>query len=427
MLINSLKDKHIGATAWVIGKGPSLMHLSHEHIGAGVVIALNESIGKVESLGLNNVVYSMQKDGCLYKEKDHDCRLILPKNAPLLLHINEAEHCARGYENKYFFDNEKDFGISNECFSSVTVIELAKYLGCTKIVYLCFDALVNNDTRSFYSDESGKCHYSHRYACYLTQRKIVDEQLEKSNMPTEWIIPEGNCDTVKDKKIRLLIATPFFKHAGDCRYINSLFQTAMVLSKIDGFEFDYLQIPHDCFIDNSRNVIASYFLDSEFTHILWIDSDISWTVEGLAQILKHDVDVVGACYPMRNNWNGYNGSVFVNADGTPVVNGDGLIKASGLPFGFIKIKHEVFEKMSIAYPEVYYEKKEGCERPNMYFNFFDCLIENGTRHSEDMSFCKRWLRIGGELWLEPRITINHDGYEGNFHEFMLKQPKPEGK
>ena len=36
--------------------------------------------------------------------------------------------------------------------------------------------------------------------------------------------------------------------------------------------------------------------------------------------------------------------------------------------------------------------------------------------SEDFTFAKRWKKIGGKIWLDPRISLGHIGrytYEGN--------------
>ncbi len=66
--IAPLKRKHAGTCAYIIGKGPSLMHLRAQDIGPGPVIVLNEAVAIVQQLGLPNPVYSMQKDGCMTED-----------------------------------------------------------------------------------------------------------------------------------------------------------------------------------------------------------------------------------------------------------------------------------------------------------------------------------------------------------------------
>jgi len=36
--------------------------------------------------------------------------------------------------------------------------------------------------------------------------------------------------------------------------------------------------------------------------------------------------------------------------------------------------------------------------------------------SEDYTFCRRWQEIGGDIWLDPSISLNHYGhfcFQGN--------------
>jgi hypothetical protein len=36
--------------------------------------------------------------------------------------------------------------------------------------------------------------------------------------------------------------------------------------------------------------------------------------------------------------------------------------------------------------------------------------------SEDYTFCRRWQEIGGDIWLDPTISLNHYGhfcFQGN--------------
>lgn len=76
------------------------------------------------------------------------------------------------------------------------------------------------------------------------------------------------------------------------------------------------------------------------------------------------------------------------------------------------IKRNVAERMIAAYPEMKYEQAQTYpipkERsPNLY-NLFDCIVDPETKTylSEDFTFCHRWRKIGGKLWLD-RETETH--------------------
>jgi hypothetical protein len=150
-----LKNKHKGQQVWIIGKGPSLQYLRKEDIGDGIVIALNQAIVPVESLGLPNVVYSMQKDGgdrrhfrednlCPDCDYSNDCEdkcgnMVRPKSAILLLHDVESKYCYPDYPERHVLNLEK-LGLPANVFSLVFAIKTAQFMGCTKINLVSCDA-----------------------------------------------------------------------------------------------------------------------------------------------------------------------------------------------------------------------------------------------------------------------------------------------
>lgn len=220
--------------------------------------------------------------------------------------------------------------------------------------------------------------------------------------------------------MKLLIATPFYNVSGFSPYISSLMKTVALLQKL-GIEYDYWELSGDSYIDRARNTIANTFMRSEYTHLLFIDSDMSWDLAGFGNLLKADVDVVGAGYPCKNNWDHFSCILLSEPDGKPIVNEEGLIAAWGVPTGFMKIRREAFEKLAAADPDNFYWEGQGEDAVKIY-NFFGRIPPMG----EDISFCRRWVeKAGGELWVEPRITMGHYGvkkWEGNYHEFLKGCP-----
>jgi len=47
-----------------------------------------------------------------------------------------------------------------------------------------------------------------------------------------------------------------------------------------------------------------------------------------------------------------------------------------------------------------------------FYSFFDTSIDPSDRRylSEDYTFCRRWQDIGGDIWLDPSIALNHYGH-----------------
>lgn len=225
---------------------------------------------------------------------------------------------------------------------------------------------------------------------------------------------------VRDKK-KYMIATPFYEVKGYSPYIRSLVQTVHALTKWN-VPFEWIDRSGDSYVWRARNAIIDTFMRSDSTELIFIDSDHSWTLESFFRLLKADVDIVGAAYPVKNNWHQF--GVTIHTKGENFVadtNEDGLIRGDKVPTGFMKIKREVFEKMKAASPNNWYWEGKSYKM----YNYFGHLTINNVAYGEDISFCKRWQALGGEIWVEPRCTISHYGtkaWTGNYHEYLLKRP-----
>ncbi len=188
--IGNLKGRHPGETAWIVGKGPSIAYLLPGHFGKGPVIALNEAILRVEDLNLPNPIYSMQKDGALTDGRE---TWVEPKGATLLVHKWESARFLREYKPRFIFDAPKDFDLPVHSFSAACAIETAKLMGCSKVVFVCFDATVNGDYRTWEPSGSGEevlKEYHPTETQYPKQRLALECILNSSNLGHDWIIPK---------------------------------------------------------------------------------------------------------------------------------------------------------------------------------------------------------------------------------------------
>ena len=64
------------------------------------------------------------------------------------------------------------------------------------------------------------------------------------------------------------------------------------------------------------------------------------------------------------------------------------------------------------------------ERKN-YYELFEFETVDGVDVSEDLTFCKRWKELRGEIWCDPTAEISHIGthdYRGPVSElFTIKE------
>jgi GT2 family glycosyltransferase len=228
------------------------------------------------------------------------------------------------------------------------------------------------------------------------------------------------------KTRKIVIATPFYDHHGWSPYIKSLAVTTYFAGRyLDNLELDFWALDGDAYVWRARNQIAKRFKESDYDELVFIDSDEEWKVEGFIKLLSRDVPIVGAGYPCKNNWDFYGCIIDTDSNGYPIVTDDGLIQALIVPTGFMKIKKEVFLRLDAAFPESYYIGEVNGEKIKT-MNYFGHLLEEHQPYGEDTSFCIRCKRAGIPVYVEPDITIKHYGtkaWEGNYHEFLLSQPR----
>lgn len=224
------------------------------------------------------------------------------------------------------------------------------------------------------------------------------------------------------KKKKILFMTPFYENKGYSPYIRSMFQTVYMLGRHTTMDFDFQEVSGGSYVHHARNLMADLFLKSDCTHLFFIDSDQSWDIQGLLNVLKSDKEVVGAAYPVKNNWENYGVTIYCDEKTNVAIVDpkDGLIKAEKVPTGFMKISRTVFEKIKKANPTDWYWDNE-----RKLYNYFGHLTVDHVMYGEDISFGIRWRRTGGETWVEPRVEMGHygvQGWYGNYDRFLRKQP-----
>jgi hypothetical protein len=139
--VKSFAKKHASRPCYIVGKGPSLDKLKAEHFidENAPIIAINESIHKVESLAIRNTIYCVQQDSAL-KETCWSKR-----GTMLIPHITGAWYEKHPRVCMY---SMTDLG-GRESFHPQSVIaatRIAKLMGCDKIIYIGFDSYVNKNT-----------------------------------------------------------------------------------------------------------------------------------------------------------------------------------------------------------------------------------------------------------------------------------------
>lgn len=192
-------------------------------------------------------------------------------------------------------------------------------------------------------------------------------------------------------------------------------------------------LAHDSLVPRARNTLMAKFLDTPgLTHLFFIDADIDFPAEAIVRMLEMDQEIVAGMYPLKViHWpqvakhaataseeelphTGLN-YVGIPCKGEEMEERNGFVTGNYAGTGFMLIKRSAAEKMIAAYPETKYKLAQTYPIPKNpsqnNYNLFDCIVDpdTGTYLSEDFTFCHRWRKIGGKIWLDRETRLTHVG------------------
>jgi len=171
-------DQFAGKVCYIIGKGPSLDNLSLDDFpeSDAPIIAINEAIHKVESLGLPNPTFMMQQD--TYVGED-----ALPIDATVLLEC-KAVGLYHDYEKLQMFCWH-ELGVNHRNCTAALAAAFAQKFNAERLVMLCLDACAKGTLG--YAGCIGKNPESYGPGDrFLKHRKMIESS---TTLPIEWITP----------------------------------------------------------------------------------------------------------------------------------------------------------------------------------------------------------------------------------------------
>lgn len=243
------------------------------------------------------------------------------------------------------------------------------------------------------------------------------------------------------RKCRLMIGTPMY--GGQCSgfFTNSCIKLVSKLNEIGiphGFNFLF----NESLITRARNYVADSFLTSpaNFTHLLFIDSDIEFEPDDVLTLLAASVNdpnknLLCGPYPKKNiSWEKvkvavdkgkadqnpfvlekYTGDYVIGVPGKQNARLNEIFPVSEAGTGFMMITRKVFDDIRKDRPDLLYKpdharsKEFNGEREIMLY--FQAETEKETKRylSEDYYFCKLAAKSGHLTWLVPWLKLNHIG------------------
>ena len=98
--------------------------------------------------------------------------------------------------------------------------------------------------------------------------------------------------------MKVMFATPCYISAVTMHYVTSIF--GLTQHSPDLGLTCIMHLHSESLIPRGRNKMVIKFLSDEFTHLFWIDSDITFTPQSVFRLLLTDRDVTAGVYPMKN-------------------------------------------------------------------------------------------------------------------------------
>jgi len=234
----------------------------------------------------------------------------------------------------------------------------------------------------------------------------------------------------------IMIATPMYGGMCAGNYTLGLLLTMMKLKEM-GIRTQYAFMANESLITRGRNEMVRWFLETENTHLMFIDADIGFPAEGVPALLAAEAHIACGIYPRKEiDWDqvekaaregkeglaDYAGAFVFNMSGSEHAETDerGVFEVRHGGTGFMLIRREVFEKLKPhvqTYRTSSFQNENGEYAKPLTYEFFATSVDaGGAMLSEDYHFCELWRKHGGKIYANPFIPLTHVGtylYQGN--------------
>jgi len=239
----------------------------------------------------------------------------------------------------------------------------------------------------------------------------------------------------------IMVGTPMYGAQAGGMYTKATNDLSMLCTSA-GIKLKYYFLFNESLVQRARNYIVDEFLRSNFTHLMFIDSDIGFDARdvlgllGLQTQYPEKYDIITAPYPKKTiAWEKVKRAADAGvADNNPFelerfvsdfvfnpvqgktsfeLNEPVEVREAGT--GFMLIPRTVLEKYRDAYPELAYlpdhARTDNFDGSREIHAYFDCIIDPETKRylSEDYFFCRKARDAGMTVWMCPWMKINHVG------------------
>jgi hypothetical protein len=161
-------------------------------------------------------------------------------------------------------------------------------------------------------------------------------------------------------------------------------------------------------------LITQFYENSQnFTHLLWLDGDVSIPASGLQELLDENVDIIAAPVPIKDLNPGAHQSIRRTYEEVrPYV-----YKAEAAATGcFLMSKKAVISLIESA---DYYFSDDNSTRK--IYNVFESGIRDQQLMSEDWDICYKLRELGYEIYVNSSFPVSHFGFHNYSRGPMLNK------
>lgn len=176
------------------------------------------------------------------------------------------------------------------------------------------------------------------------------------------------------------------------------------------------ELPHDWLIGANESLITRArcemtrtFLETEHTHLFWLDADIEFTPEDVGKVWNLNADIGVGCYPMKKRdkqqYAAWKGGLITDLDKF-----DGPTEVDYAGTGFMCIRRNVIEKLTEKHGR--YDGYLG-PTPALFLTPVTEGEFDGKKgkylESEDYYFSRIAREAGFKIIMEPSVRLGHWG------------------
>lgn len=188
--------------------------------------------------------------------------------------------------------------------------------------------------------------------------------------------------------MKLLIAIPTLDYI-HVKFMESLLNLTQLLNE-RGVDYE-VKIKSGTLVYLAREELTAYALSFEFTHVLWLDSDMVFEPEVVDDLYDTGKDFVCGIFHARRA--GHQSCIFRSVTPPDRYHWDEY------PFDTFRIKGcgMACTLMTTGVLNTIKQKYNTCFMPAFALG-------------EDLAFCKRADELGIEMWCEPTVRVGHIGH-----------------